>query len=62
METLDDLRRRIDDAAKYVDMNRLALSPQCGFASSVEGNIITEDVQWAKLKLVVDAARAVWGK
>jgi 5-methyltetrahydropteroyltriglutamate--homocysteine methyltransferase len=61
MEHKDDLKRRIDDAAKYVDMDRLALSPQCGFASSVEGNIITEDVQWAKLKLVVDTAREVWG-
>lgn len=61
MEKPDDLKRRIDEAAKYVDMDRLALSPQCGFASSVEGNIITEDVQWAKLKLVVDTARAVWG-
>ena len=61
MEKPDDLKRRIDDAARYVDHARLALSPQCGFASSVEGNIISEDVQWAKLKLVVDTARAVWG-
>ncbi len=61
MESKDDLKRRIDDAARYVDMSRLALSPQCGFASSVEGNIITEAVQWQKLELVVETAREVWG-
>ena len=61
MESKDALKRRIDEAAKYVEPARLALSPQCGFASSVEGNIITEDVQWAKLRLVVETAREVWG-
>ena len=61
METKAALKRRIDEAAKYVDHARLALSPQCGFASSVEGNIITETVQWAKLRLVVETAREVWG-
>ncbi len=54
------LARRIDEAARYVPLDRLALSPQCGFASMMEGNLITEDQQWAKLQLVVDTARTVW--
>jgi len=54
------LARRIDEAARYVPLDRLALSPQCGFASMMEGNLITEDQQWAKLQLVVDTARSVW--
>lgn len=61
MESKDNLKRRIDEAGKHIDHVRLALSPQCGFASSVEGNLITEDVQWAKLRLVVETARDVWG-
>jgi len=55
------LAKRIDEASKYVPMENLALSPQCGFASTAEGNLLTEDQQWAKLKLVVDTARRVWG-
>jgi 5-methyltetrahydropteroyltriglutamate--homocysteine methyltransferase len=55
------LAKRIDEASKYVPMEDLALSPQCGFASTAEGNLLTEDQQWAKLKLVVDTARRVWG-
>jgi 5-methyltetrahydropteroyltriglutamate--homocysteine methyltransferase len=51
---------RIEEAGKYVPLDRLALSPQCGFASTLEGNLLTEDEQWAKLKLVVDTARQVW--
>jgi 5-methyltetrahydropteroyltriglutamate--homocysteine methyltransferase len=60
LESADDLRRRIDDASKFVPLDELALSPQCGFASTMEGNLLTEDDQWAKLRLVVDTARAVW--
>jgi len=61
MEDAGELVRRIEEASKYVPMENLALSPQCGFASTAEGNLITEDRQWAKLKLVVDTARRVWG-
>jgi 5-methyltetrahydropteroyltriglutamate--homocysteine methyltransferase len=60
MENSDQLAKRIDEAAKYVPKENLALSPQCGFASTAEGNLITEDRQWAKLKLVADTARRVW--
>jgi 5-methyltetrahydropteroyltriglutamate--homocysteine methyltransferase len=60
MEDPEQLARRIDEASKYVPLENLALSPQCGFASTAEGNLITEDRQWAKLKLVVDTARRVW--
>jgi len=61
MEDPDVLVKRIEEAARYVPMENLALSPQCGFASTAEGNLITEDSQWAKLKLVVDTAGRVWG-
>ncbi|ETW93468.1 MAG: hypothetical protein ETSY1_39130 [Candidatus Entotheonella factor] len=52
--------RRIDEAARYVPLERLALSPQCGFASTEAGNLLTEDEQWRKLELVVDTARKAW--
>jgi 5-methyltetrahydropteroyltriglutamate--homocysteine methyltransferase len=61
LEPVDELRRRIDAAAKHVPLERLALSPQCGFASTLEGNRLTQDEQWAKLARVADTARAVWG-
>lgn len=61
METQDELLRRIDEASKLVPMERLALSPQCGFASTESGNAMTEDQQWRKLDLVVETARKVWG-
>jgi 5-methyltetrahydropteroyltriglutamate--homocysteine methyltransferase len=61
LEKVDDLRRRADEAAKYVDPSRLAISPQCGFASTMGGNPVTETDERAKLKLCVDAARAIWG-
>lgn len=61
LERKEDLLRRIDEAAKWVGLEQLALSPQCGFASTMEGNLLTEEQQWAKLKLVVDTARDVWG-
>ena len=61
LENADTLRRRIDEASEFVDLDRLAISPQCGFASTVEGNLITQEHQWAKLRLVVEVARQVWG-
>ena len=60
MEDRDALARRIDEAARYVPLEDLALSPQCGFASMMEGNLMTEEQQWAKLQLVVDTVREVW--
>jgi 5-methyltetrahydropteroyltriglutamate--homocysteine methyltransferase len=60
LEPQDLLVRRIEEASKYVPMENLALSPQCGFASSMEGNLLTEEEQWSKLRLVVQTARAVW--
>jgi len=61
LEKKDDLKKRIDDAAKYVPLENLCVSPQCGFASSHHGNLLTEDDQWRKLQLVVEVAREVWG-
>ena len=61
LETKDELKRRIDEAAKYLPLEQLALSPQCGFASTEEGNTLTEDQQWAKLRLCVEVAQEVWG-
>src|SRR3954462_1016181 len=61
LEKLDELRRRADEAAKYSDASRLGISPQCGFASTMGGNPVTEADERAKLKLCVDAARAIWG-
>jgi methionine synthase II (cobalamin-independent) len=61
LEAQDDLRRRIDQAARYVPLERLALSPQCGFASVAAGNLLSMDQQWRKLELVADTARKVWG-
>ncbi|WP_299038617.1 5-methyltetrahydropteroyltriglutamate--homocysteine S-methyltransferase [uncultured Pseudokineococcus sp.] len=61
LEDPDALRRRIDEAARYAPLEQLALSPQCGFSSTHEGNALTEDEQWAKLARVVDVARSVWG-
>ena len=60
MESPDHLARRIDEASRYVPLENLALSPQCGFASTMEGNLLSEDEQWQKLKLVVDTAVQVW--
>ena len=61
LENKDDLKRRIDEAAQYVPMSQLALSPQCGFSSTVHGNDIAVEAQRAKLQLVVETAREVWG-
>jgi 5-methyltetrahydropteroyltriglutamate--homocysteine methyltransferase len=62
LESKDAIKRRIDEAAKYVDLDRLCLSPQCGFASTEEGNDVTEDQQWAKLAFVKEIADEVWGR
>ena len=61
LEDADMLARRIEEASRYVPLDNLALEPQCGFASVMEGNLLSEDEQWAKLKLVVDVAKRVWG-
>jgi len=61
LEDKDGLKRRIESASKYVPMENLCLSPQCGFASSHHGNLLSEDDQWRKLELVVEVAREVWG-
>jgi 5-methyltetrahydropteroyltriglutamate--homocysteine methyltransferase len=61
LEKKDDLKRRIDEAQKYVAAGQLCLSPQCGFASTEEGNILAEEEQWAKLALAAETAREVWG-
>jgi len=62
LEARDDLKRRIDEAAKYVPLDQLCLSPQCGFSSTVEGNVMTVDEEGAKLRLVTETAREVWGE
>lgn len=61
LETKDALKRRIDEATKFIDIDQLGLSPQCGFASTEEGNLLAEEEQWAKLRLIVDVAHDVWG-
>jgi 5-methyltetrahydropteroyltriglutamate--homocysteine methyltransferase len=61
LESADALRRRIDEAARIVPMQRLALSPQCGFASVAGGNLLSQGDQAAKLRLVVEVADSVWG-
>jgi 5-methyltetrahydropteroyltriglutamate--homocysteine methyltransferase len=60
LEEPDALRRRVDEASRYIDRSRLAISPQCGFASTMGGNPVTEADEQAKLKLCVDAARQIW--
>ncbi|MDR7557380.1 MAG: 5-methyltetrahydropteroyltriglutamate--homocysteine S-methyltransferase, partial [Armatimonadota bacterium] len=60
LESPRDLIRRIEEASRFVPLDRLALSPQCGFASVMEGNLLSEDDQWAKLRLVVETAKTVW--
>ena len=61
IETVEDLKRRIDTASKYLPLEQLAISPQCGFASDVVGNLVSEDDQKRKLEVVVETARQVWG-
>ena len=62
LESKDTLKRRIDEASKFISLDQLALSPQCGFASTEEGNVLTEEQQWAKLREIVEVADEVWGK
>jgi 5-methyltetrahydropteroyltriglutamate--homocysteine methyltransferase len=61
LESVDDLRRRIDEAARFIPLENLSISTQCGFASTAPGNLLTPDEQWRKLELVVETARQVWG-
>jgi 5-methyltetrahydropteroyltriglutamate--homocysteine methyltransferase len=60
LENKDDIKRRLEEASRYAPIEQLCLSPQCGFASTEEGNVLTEDQQWAKLAMIVDIAREVW--
>lgn len=60
LEKPDDVKKRIDEATKFVALDQICLSPQCGFASTEEGNVLAEEEQWAKLKMVVDIAQDVW--
>jgi len=62
LESVEELQRRIDDAARYVDLQQICLSPQCGFASTEEGNSLSEAEQWAKLARIVEVARKIWGE
>ncbi|MBI3704276.1 MAG: 5-methyltetrahydropteroyltriglutamate--homocysteine S-methyltransferase [Rhizobiales bacterium] len=61
LESKDEIKRRIEQAAKFVSLDQLCLSPQCGFASTEEGNVLAEDEQWAKLRMIVELAKEVWG-
>jgi 5-methyltetrahydropteroyltriglutamate--homocysteine methyltransferase len=61
LESRDEIKRRIDEAAKFVDIDQLCLSPQCGFASTEEGNALAEEDEWAKLRMIVEIADEVWG-
>ena len=62
LENKQDIIARIQEAAQYVDINQLCLSPQCGFASTEEGNVLTEEEQWRKLEFIREIAEEVWGK
>jgi len=62
LESKDELKRRIEQATKYIALDQLCLSPQCGFASTEEGNLLADDEQWAKLRMIVELADEVWGK
>ena len=61
LEDKDLLKRRIEEASQYVDVDQLCLSPQCGFSSTVEGNLLSYDQEVAKLRLIVETAEEVWG-
>jgi len=62
LEAKDAIKRRIEQATKCISLDQLCLSPQCGFASTEEGNTLTEDEQWAKLRMIVEVAEEVWGR
>src|ERR1700730_10463935 len=61
LESKDAIKRRIEEAARFTELDQLCLSPQCGFASTEEGNILAEDEEWAKLRMIGEVAREVWG-
>ena len=61
LENANDLKRRIDEASRYVPLEQRALSPQCGFSSNIVGNLISEDDQWRKLELIQRVAAEIWG-
>jgi len=61
LEGKDFIKRRLDEAARFIDLDQVSLSPQCGFASTEEGNLLTEEQQWAKLRLIVEVAEELWG-
>jgi 5-methyltetrahydropteroyltriglutamate--homocysteine methyltransferase len=61
LESRDEIKRRIEQAAKFIDIEQLCLSPQCGFASTEEGNVLAEEEEWAKLRMIVEIADEVWG-
>ncbi len=60
LETIDQLKKRVDQAARFVPLDQLALSPQCGFASGIAGNLLSEDAQWRKLEVMLETARQLW--
>jgi 5-methyltetrahydropteroyltriglutamate--homocysteine methyltransferase len=60
LEKKDEIKRRIEEATRYVALDQLCLSPQCGFASTEEGNVLSEEEQWAKLRMIVELADEVW--
>jgi 5-methyltetrahydropteroyltriglutamate--homocysteine methyltransferase len=62
LEKKDDVKRRIEEAAKFAPLEQFCLSPQCGFASTEEGNVLAEEEQWAKLRMIIDLSNEVWGK
>ena len=62
LEPRAEVKKRIEEATKYVTLDQLCLSPQCGFASTEEGNVLAEEEQWAKLRMIVELAEEVWGK
>ena len=62
LENRDAVLKRVEEASHFAPLEQLALSPQCGFASTEEGNILADEEQWSKLKLVVDLSREIWGK
>ena len=61
LESKSDVKRRIEEAAKFAPLEQFCLSPQCGFASTEEGNVLAEDEQWAKLRVIRELAKEVWG-
>ena len=61
VETVDELLRRIEEVARYISLDQLALSPQCGFASEIGGNLLSEEDQWRKLDVMLETAARIWG-